>query len=118
MKEILWQGIWFLLVFFVMFLVYFILLKRKMKKNKLQTVGEFSYLIHHYELDVKKINYQHLAMVVSLMNAFIVAFVSTFIMLIPTNMIWRLLIAFVLLFLLIYALYEIYGRYLKKKYGK
>ena len=35
--------------------------------------------------------------------------------LIPVKTIFKLLIAFVLLFALIYALYEIYGRYLKNK---
>lgn len=118
MNEIIWQLLWFIVVFLVMFFVYYFLLKRKMKKKKLQTIGEFTYLLHRFQLNTKKVDYKMMAFGVSMINAFIVAFVSTFIMLIPTNMIWRLLIAFVLLFALIYALYEIYGRHLQKKYKK
>lgn len=118
MANILYQIIWFLLVFAVMFTIYYIMLRKKVKKKKSQVIGEFSYLIHRFKLDTKKINYSSMAFWVSFLNALIVSFVSTFIMLIPLGMVWRLLIAFVLLFALIYALYEIYGRHLKRKYQK
>lgn len=115
--ELVYQLLWFFPVFLFMFLIYYFLLRRKLKKKK-QVIGEFSYLIHRFSLDTKKIKYSSLAFGVSFINAFIVAFVSTFIMLIPVSMMWRLVIAFGLLFALIYAFYEIYGRHLKKKYQK
>lgn len=116
--DLLYQLLWFFPVFLFMFLIYYFMLRRKLKKKKTQAIGEFSYLMHRFTLDSKKVKYSSLAFGVSFINAFIVAFVSTFIMLIPVNMMWRLLIAFALLFALIYAFYEIYGRHLKKKYKK
>lgn len=118
MNEFMYQLIWFFLVFFIMFFVYSFLLKRKMKKRKSSNIGEFSYLLHRFRLDVKKVDLKKLGWSISFINAFIISFVSSFIMMIPTSMIWRLVIAFVLLFVLIYALYEIYGRHLQKKYKK
>ena len=81
-------------------------------------IGEFSYLIKRFSLDQKKLNSKSLKLGVSIINAFIISFVSNFIMLIPVPMMVRLLIGFVLLFALIYALYEIYGKVLKRKYRK
>jgi hypothetical protein len=46
------------------------------------------------------------------------AIVVSILELVPGGMFLRLLIAFVLLFALIYSLYEIYGRYLKNKQEK
>lgn len=116
--SILYQLFWFVFVFLVMFIIYFFLLRHRIKKQKKQTIGEFNYLVNRFKLDRKKLKYKLLVWGVSLINAFIIAFVSTFIMLIPLSMIWRLLIGFVLLLALIYALYEIYGRFLAKKYKK
>lgn len=117
MDSIWYHVIWFFFVFFLMFFIYFLLLTRKLKQKK-QTIGEFSYLIHRFSLDTKKVNWNRLKVGVSVINAVIISFVSNFIMLIPLDMMWRLMIGFVLLFALIYALYEIYGRILQKKYGK
>lgn len=118
MDFILYQLFWFLFIFLIMFGILYFLLSKKVKKGKKQSVGEFSYLIHRFCLNEKKLNFKSLSFFVSLINAFIISFVSTFIMLLPLGMIWRLMIGFVFLFALIYALYEIYGRYLKKRYGK
>ncbi len=94
------------------------MLKSKLKRKKEKTIGEISYLIRKFHLDVRKIDYWKMILPISLINAFIISFVATVIMLFPVNMIWQLLIGFVLLFFLIYAIYEIYGRHLVKKYGK
>lgn len=118
MQGMIWNFLWFVIVFVIMFFIYFFLLRRKMKKKKLQRIGEFAYLVNRFKLDTKKIDYKSLSIGVSFINSFIMAFVSTFIMLLPINMAWRLIVAFVMLMGLIYALYEIYGRHLSKKYGK
>ena len=51
----------------------------------------------------------------SIIDAFIISFVTTFITIIKLDTIWQILIGFVLLFVLIYAFYEIYGRHLINK---
>ena len=53
----------------------------------------------------------------AIINAFIISSVVTIISNIKLKMMWQLLIGFVLLFALIYSLYEIYGRHLIKKVG-
>lgn len=117
-EEYLYQFLWFAVFFVVIFIVYFFLLRHKLKKGKEKSIGEVSYLIRRFQLDVRKLDYWKLIIPISLINAFIISFVSTAIMLFPVDMIWQLAIGFVLLFCLIYALYEIYGRHLQKKYGK
>ncbi len=51
----------------------------------------------------------------TLINSFIISSVGTVVSSINTYIIVQLGLGFVLLFLLIYALYEIYGRYLVNK---
>ncbi len=114
MASFLWFGIFFLLVF----VVYFFLLRFKMKKNKVNRIGEISYLIQKFRLDSKKLNYWKLLIPISLINSFIISFVASFVMLIPLNMIWQFVIGFAMLLALIYSFYEIYGRHLAKKYKK
>ena len=73
-----------------------------------------NYLITKFNLDLKTLDIKNLARSVALINAFIIAFVSTVLINLKLQTILRLLIGFVLLFVLIYACYEIYGNYLKK----
>ena len=120
--------IFFLLVFIIVFLIdfYFIAKNRPKRKkgskvkvkvtDRLTTEG--MYLMSRFNLDDKKVNLHMLDFYISIINAFIIAFVSTGISLINVNVIFQLLIGFVLLFALIYAIYEIFGRHLKKKWGK
>lgn len=113
--------------FILVFLIdYFLINKRKLnliknkgvtkngKKKKIKNIGELDYIIAKFKLDFKKINAERVIIGISLINSFIIAIVSFIIMIIPLHIMWQMLIAFVLLFLLIYSLYEILGRYLKK----
>lgn len=126
------QAIYFFLILFlVVFCVdYFFITKRKLKiinnkgkgkngkKKKIKSIGELDYLVAKFKLNYKKINKERAIIWISLINSFIISIVSTIIILMPFKIIWQMLIAFVLLFSLIYALYEIYGRHLKKEEEK
>ncbi len=117
----------FILVFIV---DYFLINKKKLeiiknkgvtkkgKKKKIKNIGELDYLIAKFKLDFKKIDTDKAIICITLINSFIISIVSFIIMIIPFKMMWQMLIAFVLLFCLIYSLYELYGRYLKKKQMK
>lgn len=119
----------------IIFIVdYFIINKRKLKlinnkgvtkkgkKKKVKTIGEIDYLVYKFKLNPKTINKDKMILWISIINSFIISIVSSIIMLMPFKIMWQMLIAFVLLFGLIYSLYEIYGRHLKnqeeKKEGK
>lgn len=112
--------LYFGVIFLIIFLFYFLVLNRiKLKKQNYNKIGEINYLIKKFNLDPKKINYNVTANIIALINAFIIAFVCVLISLIDVSFIWQMLIGFVLLFSLIYSIYEIFGRILVKKgWGK
>lgn len=120
--NVLGNIIFFLVIFILVFLVnyFFICKSKKNKKGKkvdrLTTEGQ--YLIARFNLDDKKINLTKLNFHISIMNAFIISFVSTFVSLVSNNLLIQLSVGFALLMGLIYAIYELYGRHIKKKWGK
>ena len=120
LEQILLNIIFFLIVFFIVFLVdFYVISKEKGKKKKIEKLtSEGQYIIKKFDLDDKQINLRKLNFHISIINAFIIAFVSTTISIAPFSIPFQLAIGFVLLFGLIYAMYEIYGRCLKKKIGK
>lgn len=118
--------IWGLFVFIVVFLINFLWIfkrgyeniekqKKKKKNKKLEEFVGLSYLIPKFKLDINKMNLNYVFFMVSLINAFIISFVFVVITIIPWDMGFSMLLGFVLLFGLIYALYEILGRGLVKK---
>ncbi len=102
----------------VVFLVTYIMDLIKIKKKKTNKIGEMQYLISKFKLDKNKINYKKSCMIISIINAFIIATVITVISMIKLHMTIQLAVGFILLFSLIYSMYEIYGRILAKKYYK
>lgn len=90
-------------------------LNKKGKQKKVNSIGEMDYLVSKFKLNKKKLNEDSMILWISLINSFIISIVSSVLMLMPFKLMWLMLIAFVLLFCLIYSLYEIYGRHLKKK---
>ena len=115
--------IFYLVVYLIVFLVTYIIDLIKIKKKKQKKIGEIQYLTSKFKLDSNKINYKRVSLVIALLNSFIISTVTLVISLVNTNMTLQLVIGFVLLFALIYSVYEIYGRILikkgyKKKVGK
>ncbi len=128
MNEYLLSVYIFIALFIIVFVVdYFLINKRKLnliktkgvtkkgKRKKIKNISEVDYLSAKFKLDTKKLDMDKMIIVISIINAFIISIVSSVIMLMPFAIMWQMIIAFVLLFGLIYALYEIYGRHLKKK---
>ena len=92
---------------------------KKGKKEKLfKYTNEGKLMIIRYNLDEKKVDYQELLRWTSFCNAFIISLTSTIICNIPLKMYYQLAIGFVILFGLIYSIFEIVGRHLNKKWGK
>ena len=128
MNEYLLSLYIFMALFIIVFVVdYFLINKRKLnliknkgvtkkgKRKKIKNISEVDYLSAKFKLDTKKLDMDKMIIVISIINAFIISIVSSVIMLMPFAIMWQMIIAFVLLFGLIYALYEIYGRHLKHK---
>jgi purine-cytosine permease-like protein len=115
----------FLIIMLIVFLSDYFIIKlvylrninnpKKKKKKKDEELLEILYLSGKFKIDKNKLNDKRILRMTSFINAFIISLVSVVIILIHINIILRLLIGFVLLMGLIYSLYELYGRYLKKK---
>ena len=106
----------FSITFIVALLVYLVFInRRRLKKNKPKLIMEISYLIGKFKLDEKKIVLKEMLNVTAVLNAFIIAFVGTLVAAVPLHIMWTMMIGFVLVFGMIYAVYEIYGRTLVKK---
>ena len=120
LEEIILNIIFFLVVFFIVFLVnYYIFCKdRKNKKVIDKQTSIDNYLISRFKLNVEVINLKMMNFHTSIINAFIISFVSTTVTIVNLNLGFQFLISFILLFTLIYSIYEIYGRHLRKKYKK
>ena len=116
-ENIIYDILFFLIVFLVIFVINYISsLKKIKKKKKLELVD---YLVTRFKLSPKKIKARKMVLTISLINAFIISSVATCITMLDISFIWQFMIGFVLVFALIYSLYEIYGRYLVNKgYGK
>lgn len=136
MNEIIYNLIFFIVVFLMVYIFcYYIAgnIKLPKEKNKYKTTSKdkkgkkekpFKYtnegklMIIRYNLDEKKVDYQELLRWTSFCNAFIISLTSTIICNIPLKMYYQLAIGFVILFGLIYSIFEIVGRHLNKKWGK
>ncbi len=118
----------FIVLFIIVFIVdYYLILKKRLnlinnkgktkkgKKKKIKNIEEIEYMVIKFKLDAKKLNKEKIIKVIALINSYIIAIVSAILMVVPYKLVWQMLIAFVLLLGLIYSLYELYGRHLKKK---
>lgn len=105
----------FIILYIIIFLITYTWNKRKVKKKKYDSIGEMNYVIAKFKLKKKNINYKREIVFISLINSFIISSVGTFVTCLDLPMFLQLIIGFILLFALIYALYEIYGRYLEKR---
>ena len=126
MNEIEINLVWALILFVLIFLVNYLLvfkkgydnIKKQKKKKKNKKIEDFmglSYLISKFSLDVNKLNLNYVFLMVSLIDAFIISIVFFVIASIPWDIGFSMLLGFVLLFGLIYSLYELLGRSLVKK---
>lgn len=117
--------LFFLIVWILIFLIdYFFMLKPKIKKVKNEQtkkngkkvdIMEITYLTTKFNIPKQHLLKNYVCLWIAFLNAFIISFVSTFITALPIKMIFQIMIGFVLLIVLIYAIYEIFGRMLKKK---
>ena len=106
------------IMFLLIFIITYWMNLNNYKKRKYTSIGELNYLLKKFNLDRKKLPVRKMLLVFSLIAAFIMACTASMITALPVNTVFQMLIGFVLLFALIYALYEIYGRHLVKKYKK
>ena len=108
----------FICIFALVYIVYFFVYRYKKKDySNLKNKDIVKIFIAKYDLDVRKTSYKTILNVLAFDNAFTIAFTAALIISIKAY-IWKVLVSMVVLFTLLLSLYEISGRYLKKKEGK
>ena len=108
----------FVLLFLLVLIVYLVFVnKRRKDYSKLKDGNYVKSFIARYNLDMRKTDYKKVLIIFSVINSFILSFTSALILNID-KFIWKVVISFIVIFVLIYALYEIAGRYLKNKEDK
>ena len=108
----------FVLLFLLVLIIYVVFVNRKRKDyDKLKDNSYIKGFIARYDLDMRKTSYKKVLNIFTFINSFILAFTSALILNID-NYIWKIVVSFIVIFVLIYALYEIAGRYLKNKEDK
>lgn len=116
MKSIITSLIYFFSSFTFIYMIHVIFINRKRKQySKGKGQPEINYIVKKFALDFEKTSYKTVKNWVSLINSFIMAFTFTIIINIEMRYVFKLLVSFVVLMILIYSLYEILGRVLKNK---
>ena len=115
MKEkIIINIIYFIVSYTLMFLVYYLSNKNKKTYRDAQKQSDVIYLFTKFKLDVRKTKYLTLKKCLNFINPLIISI--TFIVISNIDsLLTSLLIGFVVMITLIYSIYEILGRILKKK---
>lgn len=116
MKEkIIINVIYFVVSYLIIFLLYSLVINRKKKSYKDATKQmDVLYLVNKFKLNTKKTKYNTLKWITNIVNPLIISI--TFI--IVTNIksfILGIMVGFLVMMMLIYSIYEIIGRILKKK---
>ncbi len=95
--------------------VYFIILGKK-RKNRFnyQNSVDLNYIIKKHKLNVSKLEYKVFISIMNISNSFIISLTVT-IMLSIKKYIYRLLVGFVIIIVLIIIIYGIIGKYFKKR---
>lgn len=116
MKEkIIINVIYFVVSYLIIFLLYSLVINRKKRSYKDATKQmDILYLVNKFKLNTKKTKYNTLKWITNIINPLIISI--TFI--IVTNIksfTLGIMIGFLVMMMLIYSIYEIIGRILKKK---
>ena len=111
-KSLIYFGICFVVVF-LLYLVINKILSKKIKESREQI--EINYLINRFKLNMKITKYKTIKLIVYILNSFIIAVTFTIIVNLKYKYAYKLMIAFIVMFILIYSLYEIVGRILKRR---
>lgn len=107
------QAILFVMTYILVFFIYQIFIVRNRKKNNRKPI-EVNYLIRKYNLDINKINYKNLLMIVSIVSSLDISIIVT-VSLLFNNYIYEILSIFILVIPIIMISYSFLGKYYQKR---
>lgn len=109
----------FLISFVVIFLIYFfVFYLYGLKKKKIKNSMQVELILTRQNLKKKDINEKVIGIIICLVDAFIISISGTVATCLNINYVWQILIGFAMLMGLIFSLYEIIGRIIKRKCKK
>ena len=115
MSEMVWFLYDFVLLFILLLIVYLVFInKRRKDYSKLGDNNLIKNYIARYNIDVRKTKYEKVLKTISVINSFILSFCTALILHLQIGY-WKYVVVFLVIMSLIYSLYEISGRYFKKK---
>lgn len=105
----------FFVLYLLFFLIFYLTNLKKVKSKKYENLREINDIAKRFKIDKKEINYKKEIVHVALINGFIVSSVGVFVTYLEIPSAFQLALGFILLLALTYSLYEMYGRFLKRK---
>ena len=116
MKErIILNLIYFAFSFIITFMLYVLFINRKRKSyNSKKSLKEIDFLVNRFNLDTNIIKFNTLKWIVTITNSLIISVTFVIVANIESFAV-GLLVGFVIMLMLVYACYEIIGRFLKKR---
>ena len=114
-KVIIRELILFLMAFIIVFLLYQLLVVRKSKsKKKPKEPFEVTYLVKKYKLDLEKVNYNRLLLVVALVSSLDISIVVTAIAVLKNFVLEMIAGFFGIIFIILLSYHLVYLVYKKK----
>ena len=110
--------LYFMVVFLGVYFTYYFIFDDMLKKEKYTKISELGLLVRKFNLDKKKMDYRQCLNGIAIINAFIIGFTISLIEYLAINIVFKLMIAFIIMIFMILALYYLYGKHCQKKWGK
>ena len=103
------------LVIFILVCIFYLLVINRNKKDfsKLKPNDFIRIFVLKYNIDINKINYNFMINLIAVITSFIIAITSAIIIKIE-GLVWSLIVCFVMLFILVFTLFDFAGKYIKK----
>lgn len=106
----------FYIILFILYFFFFYLLGLK-KKSILKSM-QVQFLKVRFNLTNKDLNPKKIGLIISFIDPFIISLTGTIVSLPKWNYVFEIILGFVLLMALIYSIYELLGRLIKRKVDK
>lgn len=108
----------FAITFIIVYVIYYLLVMKKCKKNRKLVPTEVSLILSFYKIDIKKIDTYQMTKVVSIVTSFIISIIITVIGVFFDSTIILLIFGTLISIVVAIIFYGIIGRYYEKKSNK
>lgn len=103
-------------VLFIIYLIWFYIIG--LKRHKIKNSMQAEFILKRQHLKKKDLNEKSLGLIICFIDPLIISISGVVASSVKLNFVWQILIGFALLMGLIYSLYEILGRIIKRKCKK